>query len=98
DDVWRVIFRPHSPDGPENPRPPKAYSQEKESPMPEKSAAATQSAPSRLPVKTAKTEDPVERTDLFDAISRRAYELFELEDRIDGNHTRHWLEAEGGLL
>ncbi len=66
--------------------------------MPEKSAAATQSAPSRPPVKTAKTEDLVERMDVFDAISRRAYELFEQEGRIDGNHTRNWLEAERELL
>jgi HSP20 family protein len=66
--------------------------------MPEKSAAGTQSAPSRPPVKTAKPEGLVESMDLFDAISRRAYELYELEGRIDGNHTRHWLEAERELL
>lgn len=40
----------------------------------------------------------MERMDVFDAISRRAYELFEQEGRIDGNHTRNWLEAERELL
>ncbi len=67
--------------------------------MPEKSAAATQAAPSRPPVKAAKIEASLERMEhLNDAISRRAFELFEREGRIDGHHLRHWLEAERELL
>jgi HSP20 family protein len=66
--------------------------------MPEKSATAAQTALTRPPVKAARPEESVERTDLFDAISRRAYELFEHEGRIDGHHLRHWLEAERELL
>jgi HSP20 family protein len=66
--------------------------------MSEKSAAAVQTAPSRPPVKAAKIEDSLERMDLYDAISRRAFELFEKEGRVDGQHLRHWLEAERELL
>jgi HSP20 family molecular chaperone IbpA len=67
--------------------------------MPEKSAAATQPAPSRPPVKADKMEASLERMEhLNDAISRRAFELFEHEGRIDGHHLRHWLEAERELL
>jgi HSP20 family protein len=66
--------------------------------MPEKSAAATQSAPSSPPVKAPKAENLAERTDLFDAISRRAYELYEQEGRVDGNDLRNWLEAEREIL
>jgi HSP20 family protein len=35
---------------------------------------------------------------LNDTISRRAYELYEEDGRIDGHHLRHWLEAERELL
>jgi HSP20 family protein len=67
--------------------------------MPEKSATAVQTAPSRPPVKAAKTESSLERMDhLYDTISRRAFELFETEGRVDGHHLRHWLEAERELL
>jgi HSP20 family protein len=67
--------------------------------MPEKSATAVQTAPSRPPVKAAKTESSLERMDLlYDTISRRAFELFEKEGRVDGHHLRHWLEAERELL
>jgi HSP20 family molecular chaperone IbpA len=67
--------------------------------MPEKSAAAVQPAPSQPPVKAAKIESSLERmSHLYDAISRRAYELFEKEGRVDGRHLRHWLEAERELL
>jgi HSP20 family molecular chaperone IbpA len=67
--------------------------------MPEKSAAAVQSAPSRPPVKAVKIEGSLDRMEqLYDAISRRAFELFEQEGRVDGHHLRHWLEAERELL
>jgi HSP20 family molecular chaperone IbpA len=67
--------------------------------MPEKSATAVQTAPSRPPVKAAKLEGSLERMEhLYDTISRRAYELFEQEGRVDGHHLRHWLEAERELL
>ena len=67
--------------------------------MVEKSAAAVQSAPSRPPVKTGKTESVTERINrLYDAIARRAYELFEGEGRVDGNDVRHWLQAEKEFL
>src|SRR3979490_2338206 len=67
--------------------------------MPEKSATATQPAPSRPPIKAAKIEASLERMEhLNDAISRRAFELFEREGRVDGQHLRHWLEAERELL
>ena len=67
--------------------------------MPEKSASAVQTAPSRPPVKAAKIEGSLERMEqLYGAISRRAFELFEKEGRVDGHHLRHWLEAERELL
>ena len=67
--------------------------------MPEKSASAVQTAPSRPPVKAAKIEGSLERMEhLYDKISRRAFELFEREGRVDGHHLRHWLEAERELL
>ena len=67
--------------------------------MLEKSAAAVQTAPSRPPVRAGKPEsisDRIER--LKDAISRRAYELYERDGRTDGNDVRHWLEAEKEFL
>ena len=67
--------------------------------MPEKSAAAVQTATSRPPVKAAKIEASLERMErLYDTISRRAFELYEKEGRVDGHHQRHWLEAERELL
>jgi HSP20 family molecular chaperone IbpA len=68
--------------------------------MPEKSATAVQTAPSLPPVKAARIEaTSLERMEhLNDAISRRAFELFEQEGRVDGHHQRHWLEAERELL
>ena len=67
--------------------------------MIEKSATAVQTAPSRPPVKASKIEGSLERMEhLYDAISRRAFELFEKEGRVDGHHLRHWLEAERELL
>jgi HSP20 family protein len=67
--------------------------------MVEKSAAAVQSAPSRPPVRTGKMESVTERINrLYDAIARRAYELFEQEGRANGNDVRHWLQAEGEFL
>lgn len=67
--------------------------------MPEKSAAAAQTAPSRPAVKTGKTESLTERTNrLYEAISRRAFELFEQEGRADGHDVDHWIEAEKELL
>jgi HSP20 family protein len=67
--------------------------------MLEKSAAAVQTAPSRPPVKAGNTESLAARIDrIYDAISRRAYELFERDGRADGNDVRHWLEAESEFL
>ena len=67
--------------------------------MVEKSAAAVQSAPSRPPVKTGKMESVTERINrIYDAIARRAYDLFEQEGRVDGNDVRHWLQAEQEFL
>ncbi len=67
--------------------------------MVEKSAAAVQSAPSRPPVKASKTESISERIEsIYDAISRRAYELFERGGRVHGLDKDHWLEAEKELF
>ena len=67
--------------------------------MPEKPATAVQTATSRPPVKSARIEGSLERMEhLNDAISRRAFELYEKEGRIDGQHLRHWLEAEREIL
>jgi HSP20 family protein len=65
----------------------------------EKSATAAQSAPSRPPVKAGKTESLTERANrLFEAISRRAFELFERDGRADGHDVSHWVEAENEFL
>ena len=65
----------------------------------EKSAAAVKTAPSHPPVKAEKIERNLERMEhLYDAISRRAFELYESDGRVDGHHLRHWLEAEREIL
>jgi HSP20 family protein len=67
--------------------------------MVEKSATAVQAAPSRPPVKTGKMESVTERIHrIYDAIARRAYELYEQDGRADGNDVRHWLQAEKEFL
>jgi HSP20 family protein len=67
--------------------------------MPEKSAVAAQTAPSRLPVKADKSESISERIErISDVISRRAYELFERDGGVDGLDMSHWLEAEKEFL
>ena len=67
--------------------------------MLEKSAAAVQTATSRPPVRAGKPESLSERIRrLNDAISRRAFALFERDGRADGNDVRHWLEAEKEFL
>ena len=67
--------------------------------MLEKSAAAVQTAPSRPLVKTGKTVSISERIErLYDAISRRAFELFERDGRVNGHDVNHWLEAEKEFL
>src|ERR1700722_9343931 len=67
--------------------------------MVEKSAAGFQTAPSRPPVKTGQTESLAERMDrISNAISRRAFELFERDGHVNGNDVRNWLEAESELL
>jgi HSP20 family protein len=71
----------------------------KEIEMTEKSAAAVQPAPSRPPVKAVSSESISERIErLYEAISRRAYELFERDGRVHGNDVRHWTEAEREFL
>jgi HSP20 family molecular chaperone IbpA len=67
--------------------------------MPEKSASAAQNATSRPPVNADHIEGSLERREhLNDAISRRAFELYEKEGRVDGQDLRHWLEAERQIL
>jgi HSP20 family protein len=67
--------------------------------MPEKSASAVQTATSRPPVNAADIEGSLERMEhLNEAISRRAFELYEKEGRVDGQDLRHWLEAEREIL
>jgi HSP20 family protein len=67
--------------------------------MPEKPAVAVQTALSRPSVKAAKAKNIFERMDrLYDTISRRAFELFEKDGRVDGHDLNHWLEAERELL
>jgi|SRR5579872_814005 len=67
--------------------------------MSEKSASAVQTANLRPPVNAARIEGSLERLeDLNDAISRRAFELYEQEGRVDGQDLRHWLEAEREIL
>ena len=67
--------------------------------MVEKSAAAVQTAASRPPVKAGNTESLTERANrLFEAISRRAFELFERDGRADGHDVHHWVEAEKEFL
>ena len=51
------------------------------------------------PVKAAKAKNIFERMDrLYDTISRRAFELFEKDGRVDGHDLNHWLEAEREFL
>jgi HSP20 family molecular chaperone IbpA len=67
--------------------------------MPEKSASTVQTGTSSPPVKSAGLEGRLERMEnLNDAISRRAFELYEKEGRMDGHSLRHWLEAEREIL
>src|ERR1035437_9784524 len=67
--------------------------------MLEKSATAVQTAPSRPPVKAGKTKSISERIErMYGAISRRAFELFERDGRVDGHDVSHWLEAEKEFL
>jgi HSP20 family protein len=67
--------------------------------MSERSASAVQTATSRPPVKADRIEGSLERMEhLNDAISRRAFELYEKEGRVDGHNLRHWLEAEREIL
>jgi HSP20 family protein len=67
--------------------------------MVEKSAAAVQPATSRPPVKATSSESVSERIHrLYEAISRRAYELFERDGGTHGNDITHWMEAEKEFL
>ena len=67
--------------------------------MVEKSATAVQPAQSRPPAKATKTESMSERIErIYDAISRRAYELFERDGRVHGLDVQHWTEAENELF
>ena len=67
--------------------------------MPEKSAAAVQTASSRPPIKAGKMENLTERINrIHNAIARRAYEFFERGGRVNGNDVQHWLEAESEFL
>jgi HSP20 family protein len=67
--------------------------------MPEQSATGVQTATSHPPENAASIEGSPERLELLnDAISRRAFELYEKEGRVDGQDLRHWLEAERDIL
>lgn len=67
--------------------------------MSEKSAAGVQTATSRPPVKPVSSESISERIEhLYQAISRRAYELFERDGRVHGKDVSHWTEAEKEFL
>jgi HSP20 family protein len=67
--------------------------------MVEKSASAVQTAPSRPPLTSGTTESLMQRIHrLNEAISRRAFELFERDGGIDGRDQNHWLEAEREFL
>ena len=46
---------------------------------------------------TTSTDSPISSPANADAISRRAYELWEKEGRPEGCDLRHWLQAEGEL-
>ena len=46
---------------------------------------------------TSSTDSPISSPPNADAISRRAYELWEKEGRPEGCDLRHWLQAEGEL-
>jgi HSP20 family molecular chaperone IbpA len=67
--------------------------------MPEKSAAAAQTAPSKPLVTTAKPESLSQRIeDLYDRIAKRAYALFESHGGEHGHDVEHWVEAEKSIL
>jgi HSP20 family protein len=67
--------------------------------MPEKSAAAAQTASSRPLVKSTKPESLAQRFDeLYQQIARRAYELFESHGHAHGHDVEHWLGAESAII
>lgn len=67
--------------------------------MPEKSAAAAQTATSRPLVKSTKPESLAQRFDeLYREIARRAYQLFESHGHVHGHDVEHWLGAENAII
>lgn len=69
--------------------------------MSEKSVPTTavQTVASQPAVTKGATETVSERIGrVYDAVARRAFELFERDGRADGHALRHWLEAEKNFL
>jgi HSP20 family molecular chaperone IbpA len=61
--------------------------------------SATQRAPSNAPVKVVEPQSLSERANLmYEAIARRAFELFMDEGAAHGRDLEHWLKAEAELL
>jgi len=62
-------------------------------------AIATKTALAPVPVKTLEAEDVVERFEsIYDAIARRAFEIFDNSGRFPGHDLEHWLQAESEIL
>jgi HSP20 family protein len=60
---------------------------------------AVQSAREIAPLKVTTTDENFKRmSDVFDAVARRAYEIFESNGRIFGRDVDDWFEAEAELL
>lgn len=61
--------------------------------------AVVQKEKQAVAVKTASPEDWFESTfKAFDAISRRAFEIFDGNGRLDGHDVEHWFQAEKELF
>jgi HSP20 family molecular chaperone IbpA len=67
--------------------------------MTEVTASATQRAPQNAAVKVVEPQSLSERANqMFQAITQRAYELFESEGCAHGRDLEHWLRAEAEFL
>jgi len=67
--------------------------------MAEKTAVPVQVGKEPTELKPFKAENLLERANaIFDAISHRAYEIFEGNGRMEGRELEDWFQAEGELL
>jgi HSP20 family molecular chaperone IbpA len=67
--------------------------------MSEKSSAAVQPAKERQELKSLPASNLLDRVqDTYNAIARRAFEVFERRGRADGHDLEDWLTAESELL